>query len=1089
MYWSRTLLMFVAMIATTTIAFADVADDDFRVATRQFERKRWAPAATELAAFLEDHRNDPRAADARYLLAESLVQLRRYPEAREQLVQFLRQTDQHRYTRLAEFRAAEAAFHAANHAVARSELEAFRDRYPNDTLLPHVLTYLGELALLDRDGATAKARFTQVLDAESAKQVAGASSPLVARCNFGLAQAHEQSGNVAESLRLFREVADASYRYAGPARFRMAMLHYGLQEFAEAETLLKELAAPEDDLVTSHEGDNAIDENDARYEAQYWLGMARLGQQSWSTAVTALEEGLNAIADHRLAHARRFALAEALRHDGRLKAAKLHLHRVFELVPPCDWSDDAGQILVQLAFEAESFPDVDSLASRFHEWYPASPLSDNVRQLQGRAMLKQQNFDGAISLFEQLLGANDVPDAIASRADDDPSPQTAANEYYLAIAYLGANRPADALRVLPASDSDGVSAELSDGIRMTRASAMLALGNYEQAITTLQDYVVTHTSGADGVDSHAKLIVALAETGRWYEAVESFDVFRQRHPRATALYSTAQFLADLALAHHLHDVAEPLYTFLTGDDVSAKQGTVNDHDNANEAAEPTTGPRTTRQWMIAGLNGIARSQFERGLYRDTVKTTARLLSQAPTDSIAAEALLLQGRAFESDGETEQAVESYELIFNYDPMCEQASTALFNVSRIYSHQGSPDAARRQLEQLVRQHPNFVQRDGALYQLAWLCMEAGDIPRADQCFAALVTDYPQSPLWTDAVFRLARNAANRQDARQANDWLSELLAGVARRPAVEQAAVEQAAMNRNVTHHTDAGAVVAGQTVSHQPPSDGSTERQGIRQDDATSSTRSTPAADEDQIVCHALYLQGKLAVDARDWLSALQSYHRIVEEYPLSELAEAAAFWSAEAYYHLEQFELAEVMLRRQIDVTFDEGSEIQAMIPLRLAQCAVHRQQWQDALELARRISEIAPMFSLQFEVDYLMGRCLTSQARFAMARQSFRRVVNSASARGTETAAMAQWMIGETYFHQSNYDDAIRAYYRVDALYDIPHWSAAALLQAAKCHELNGQGREAQQLYGQLQSEFPQTPFAVEAAKRLRVATRNRRE
>jgi TolA-binding protein len=89
----------------------------------------------------------------------------------------------------------------------------------------------------------------------------------------------------------------------------------------------------------------------------------------------------------------------------------------------------------------------------------------------------------------------------------------------------------------------------------------------------------------------------------------------------------------------------------------------------------------------------------------------------------------------------------------------------------------------------------------------------------------------------------------------------------------------------------------------------------------------------------------------------------------------------------------------------------------------------------------------------------------------------------------MAQWMIGETYFHQSNYAAAIRAYYRVDALYDQPHWRAAALLQAAKCHELNDQWKAAHQLYAQLRNDYPKTTFADEATKRLRVASRNRPE
>ena len=191
MYWSRKIQVLVVWCAAATIASADVADDDFRVASRQFSRKRWAPAVTELAAFIKDHPEHRRSADARYLLGESLVQLRNYPEARKHLIQFLLQTNGHRYTRQAEFRAAESAFHAAEYVAARTELERFRKRYPDDVLRPYVVTYLGEIALVDRDGQLAIAMFSEVLQHETDKR-------LDSQCRFGLAQAHELMGRSEE---------------------------------------------------------------------------------------------------------------------------------------------------------------------------------------------------------------------------------------------------------------------------------------------------------------------------------------------------------------------------------------------------------------------------------------------------------------------------------------------------------------------------------------------------------------------------------------------------------------------------------------------------------------------------------------------------------------------------------------------------------------------------------------------------------------------------------------------------------------------------------------------------------------------------
>ncbi len=97
--------------------------------------------------------------------------------------------------------------------------------------------------------------------------------------------------------------------------------------------------------------------------------------------------------------------------------------------------------------------------------------------------------------------------------------------------------------------------------------------------------------------------------------------------------------------------------------------------------------------------------------------------------------------------------------------------------------------------------------------------------------------------------------------------------------------------------------------------------------------------------------------------------------------------------------------------------------------------------------------------------------------------MIRSETGRGTETAAVAQWMIGETYFMQKQYNQAIKAYHRVESLYDYPRWQAAALLQAGKCHEMVGRWSEAMELYARIVNDYAQTRFADKAVKRLRVA------
>jgi len=159
------------------------------------------------------------------------------------------------------------------------------------------------------------------------------------------------------------------------------------------------------------------------------------------------------------------------------------------------------------------------------------------------------------------------------------------------------------------------------------------------------------------------------------------------------------------------------------------------------------------------------------------------------------------------------------------------------------------------------------------------------------------------------------------------------------------------------------------------------------------------------------------------------------------------------------------------------------MIALRRAQVRGYQKKWDEAYAIAAKIPAEFPQFEPQYEVDYLLGRCLADRADFEAARKAYQRVLRSPGGAKTETAAMAQWMIGESYFHQKNYEAALREYLRVEILYAYPRWQALALLQAAKCHELLGEWNEAAELYERLLARYSDTPAAKDATARLKVA------
>ena len=220
----------------------------------------------------------------------------------------------------------------------------------------------------------------------------------------------------------------------------------------------------------------------------------------------------------------------------------------------------------------------------------------------------------------------------------------------------------------------------------------------------------------------------------------------------------------------------------------------------------------------------------------------------------------------------------------------------------------------------------------------------------------------------------------------------------------------------------------------------------------------------------------LAIENR-WQDALHILEELELQHCNSATASDLSHWLAEAQFRVTNYKAAHHLFAKLAATpAAQKNPEWRAVVPLRLAQLHAAKSNWNEALKLATQVRDEFPSFNQRFEADYLIGRCMSKKARFSEARKAYREVVNSTSANQTETAAMAQWMIGETYFHQRDYANAILAYAQVDTLNSAHRWKAAALLQTAKCFELTGEVQQANKFYRQVMTEYPNTSFATDA-------------
>ncbi|MCH7727322.1 MAG: tetratricopeptide repeat protein, partial [Planctomycetes bacterium] len=423
-----------------------------------------------------------------------------------------------------------------------------------------------------------------------------------------------------------------------------------------------------------------------------------------------------------------------------------------------------------------------------------------------------------------------------------------------------------------------------------------------------------------------------------------------------------------------------------------------------------------------GLSGLAWTLAKLGESVESATTFTRLVDRFPKSSLAAESAVMAARQLQKTGKGIAAAKMYERVASDYADSDYLGEAALAVASFYTTEGADK--RKAVELLHRVCTANTQHSQIDAVLYRLAWVLVDLERLDEA---------------DKVFqRINRDYRNSRFWADATYRLAERAANA---------------------DNDDLATKLAGDLIASNIQGD---------------------------VRCHALYLKGQLAAESERWEDVEQTMQRIVEGFPESSLMLPSEYWLAEAKHRLGKIDEAAPLFKRLEKKTHNIREPWHAIICLRQAQILATKKQWLDAYEVANSIAERFPGFRQQHEVDYVLGRCLSNRAEFQAARQAYERVVRSPAGNRTETAAMAQWMIGESLLHQKKYDEAIRAYHRVETLYDFPRWQAAALLQAGKCHEAKGEVQNAIRLYASLLKKYSDTSFVDEASQRLRAARKD---
>ena len=176
----------------------------------------------------------------------------------------------------------------------------------------------------------------------------------------------------------------------------------------------------------------------------------------------------------------------------------------------------------------------------------------------------------------------------------------------------------------------------------------------------------------------------------------------------------------------------------------------------------------------------------------------------------------------------------------------------------------------------------------------------------------------------------------------------------------------------------------------------------------------------------------------------------------------------------------ETAVQAKVPVGQPDQARLQEQSLLRIGQCKAAMKIWVDSQKSFESFIESKPKHEL-IRTAYLgLGWAFQNQDNYPGAIKSFEKTV--ADGVRDDTGARAQFLLGECYFEQKQYDKAIIEFAKVEALYKFPQWQSKAAYEMAQAL-LQKENREgARKALERLIKSYPDTQAAALAKSEIKL-------
>jgi len=456
---------------------------------------------------------------------------------------------------------------------------------------------------------------------------------------------------------------------------------------------------------------------------------------------------------------------------------------------------------------------------------------------------------------------------------------------------------------------------------------------------------------------------------------------------------------------------------------------------------PQDSPWVRRAWFEYG-----QLAYQHKRYDEALEVLQETLTLGATDDLAASSLYLIGWIDFDQQRYLEAAERFRQITEKYGDHELAAEAAFQRAAALKDAGQTQKALGLFEAYVKQHPDAANAASGRHLIGVCLLELGRIDMAVTLLESLA----------------------KHDGDEHDSVLYDL-AWAYRSAEDDDKAVT--AYRRLLKQHPDSSRTAAARTELAE------LLYLNNQYKDAAKLLELVVASDnvDLQTLQTAMYRQGWCFSHLGLHEQSAKVFLRFVHEYPQHELAPSALFQAALAQIAGEQYDPAGATLKTLRSE--NPNHELASVALLKLGEIAAIKEKYERSRKLYQQYLRDHGDGKFKYLAMFGMGWSYQGEGKNDDARKWYGKVIE---AHNGETAARAQFQIGETWYAQGEYAKAARELLKVDIVYAYPQWSAPALYEAGRAFEQLKKNKQAIRQYKLCIKRGGDQPEVKLAAKRL---------